>query len=121
MNHSELIDNWNRMDKATADAGLTAAAMSAMSEEIDRLRHCAESADQQLMAYRVLMTGAMLEAAQASGLPPVLEPFASDYFTTLFQVALDSGAFVEAGCGTTGILAVAEQLHVRSAFPGGEQ
>ena len=45
MDHEELISNWNRMDKAVVDVGLTAAAMSAMSEEIDRLRQRAEAAE----------------------------------------------------------------------------
>lgn len=39
------MSNWNRMDKAVVDVGLTAAAMSAMSEEIDRLRQRAEAAE----------------------------------------------------------------------------
>lgn len=45
MDHEELMSNWNRMDKAVVDVGLTAAAMSAMSEEIDRLRQRAEAAE----------------------------------------------------------------------------
>ena len=48
MNHDELIDNWIRMDKATVDVGLTAEAMSAMSEEITRLRQRAEAAEAKL-------------------------------------------------------------------------
>ena len=48
MNHDELIDNWIRMDKATVDVGLTAEAMSAMSEEITRLRQRAEAAEAEL-------------------------------------------------------------------------
>jgi len=48
MNHDELIDNWIRMDKATVDVGLTAEAMSAMSEEITRLRQRAEAAEARL-------------------------------------------------------------------------
>ena len=48
MNHDELINNWISMDKAAVDIGLTAEAMSAMSEEITRLRQRAEAAEQQL-------------------------------------------------------------------------
>jgi hypothetical protein len=45
MNHDELINNWISMDKAAVDIGLTAEAMSAMSEEITRLRQRAEAAE----------------------------------------------------------------------------
>ena len=86
------------------------------ADEYERMKQRAEAAEQQLMVYRVLLTGAMMAAAQASGLPPIVEPFANGYFTALFQVALDSGAFAEAGCGTTGILTAAEQLHVKFPF-----
>lgn len=86
------------------------------AEQLAAMTKRTESTEQQLMVYRVLLTGAMMAAAYASGLPPILEPFANDYFTALFQVALDSGSFAEAGCGTTGILAAAEQLHVKFAF-----
>lgn len=52
MNHSDLIDNWIRMDKATVNVGLTAEAMSAMSDEITSLRQRAEAAERELNQLR---------------------------------------------------------------------
>jgi hypothetical protein len=53
MNHDELINNWISMDKAAVDIGLTAEAMSAMSEEITRLRQRAEAAESALAAVPI--------------------------------------------------------------------
>jgi hypothetical protein len=85
----------------------------AMANPLAEMTKRAEAAEQLLMVYRVLLTGAMMEAGYTGGLPPVMAAFANEYFKGLFQVALDSGSFVEAGCGTVGILAAAEQLHVK--------
>lgn len=113
---TDLYDDELNLSVIVYRCGACGALWAGDVNEWVRLVKRLEAAEQQLMVYRVLLTGAMMAAAYASGLPPTLEPFANAYFTELFQVALDSGSFAEAGCGTTGILAAAEQLHVKFPF-----
>ncbi len=71
-----------------------------------------ELAQQELKVYRVLLTNAMMTAASEFGRLDAIKEFANEYFELLFDAALHSGAFVEAQCGSIGILRVAKQLNV---------
>ena len=82
------------------------------ADAYERQRQRAEAADQQLMVYRVLLTQAMMVSATESARLDDLGDFANEYFESIFDTALQSGAFVEAQCGSVGILQVAKQLNV---------
>ncbi len=87
-------------------------ALSVRNTQLATVTQRAEAAEQQLMVYRVLLTNAMMTAASEFGRLDGIKDFANEYFELLFDAALQSGAFVEAQCGSVGILRVAEQLNV---------
>lgn len=109
--------HWEQMLRIEMELGISPASQAAATVDLyraqrDEWQRRAEAAEQQLMVYRVLMTGAMAAAASEFGRLDDIENYSNEYFELLFDAALHSGAFSEAGCGSGGILMVAEQLHV---------
>ena len=107
---------------AKTDAEFVAACRTAVPKLLDALDSQSvelrdemirgQRAEQLLMVYRVLLTGAMIAASGQAGVPLGAKPFADGYFGALFEVALDSGAFAQEGCGSWAIMEAAKQLRI---------
>lgn len=93
----------NKKADDISDEDYTYSPVTPASAEIESLR-------QELMAYRVLLTGAMLE--KFAGIQPVSPTQYGDYLQGLMYAGIYGGGFCECGVEADAINRVCAQLHL---------